>query len=165
MRIFWVFAPLLAAAVVWNVLAGTTGPIVWIAAPVAGLALWTLIEYLMHRFIFHRLAPHWEHHQSPADLRYLFAPAWLSISFAAVLWMLLALILRSWRLGALVETGTVAGYLGYELVHLSIHSQRKGGALLVALRKHHFYHHFADDTKCYGVVTPLWDRVFGSLPR
>jgi sterol desaturase/sphingolipid hydroxylase (fatty acid hydroxylase superfamily) len=66
--------------------------------------------------------------------------------------------------GALVEAGAVTGYLAYEALHIVIHSERPGGAMLRALRKHHYYHHFADDTKCYGVVTPFWDRIFGSLP-
>ena len=164
MRIFWVYGPLLAAALIWNVREGTAGAL-WLGAPLAGLAAWTLIEYLIHRFVFHRLAPHWQHHQHPADPQYLFAPLWLSLTFAAVVWGLFSLAAGSWRVGALVETGTIAGYLAYELVHLVIHSPRKGSALLVALRKHHFYHHFADDTRCYGVVTPFWDRVFRSLPK
>jgi sterol desaturase/sphingolipid hydroxylase (fatty acid hydroxylase superfamily) len=36
--------------------------------------------------------------------------------------------------------------------------------MLTALRRRHYYHHFADDTKCYGVVTPFWDRIFRTLP-
>ena len=164
MRLFWVYTPLLAAAVVWNLREGTA-PWLWAAALAAGLAVWTLLEYLIHRYVFHRIAPHRLHHEQPTELRYLFAPLWLSLSFAAALWALLALATGSWRLAALVETGTVAGYLGYELLHVWIHSPRPGGRMLVALRRHHYYHHFADDTKCYGVVTPFWDRIFGSLPR
>jgi sterol desaturase/sphingolipid hydroxylase (fatty acid hydroxylase superfamily) len=162
--VFWVYAPMVAAAIGWNLLEGTDPGFVWIAAPAAGLAVWSLLEYLIHRFVFHRLAPHWEHHAEPTDPRYIFAPLWLSLSSSAVLWTLFRLVTGSWQVGALVQAGVVAGYLAYEGVHLWIHSRQKGGPLLTALRKHHYYHHFADDTKCYGVVTPLWDKIFGSLP-
>jgi sterol desaturase/sphingolipid hydroxylase (fatty acid hydroxylase superfamily) len=164
-RVFCVYIPLSAAAILWNVRVPTHSWWTWIVAPGAGLATWTLLEYLIHRFVFHRLAPHQRHHERPADRQYWFAPLWLSLLFAAALLVLFAVGTGSWPLAALAESGAVAGYLGYELLHVWIHSQRNGGAMLVALRKHHYYHHFVDDTRCYGVVTPFWDRVFGSLPR
>jgi sterol desaturase/sphingolipid hydroxylase (fatty acid hydroxylase superfamily) len=33
------------------------------------------------------------------------------------------------------------------------------------LRKHHYLHHFKTPEARYGVSTPLWDVVFGTLPR
>jgi len=63
-----------------------------------------------------------------------------------------------------VIAGVMAGYLAYELVHLRIHSNAAGGPVLRALRRYHYYHHFADDHVCYGVTTPVWDAVFASLP-
>jgi sterol desaturase/sphingolipid hydroxylase (fatty acid hydroxylase superfamily) len=33
------------------------------------------------------------------------------------------------------------------------------------LRKHHYLHHFKTPEARYGVSTPLWDMVFGTLPR
>src|SRR5262245_34432166 len=130
----------------------------------AGLALWTFLEYGIHRYAFHRLAPHYQHHEFPTERRYIFAPMWFSGISAVVLWALLALATGSWAVGAVVEAGAISGYLAYEGLHLMIHSERSGGTVLRALRRHHYYHHFADDTKCYGVLTPFWDRVFGSLP-
>ena len=164
MRVFCTYIPLVGAAVVWNFLVGRLSLFSGAVSFVAGLLLWTLLEYVIHRFAFHRLAPHYQHHEFPTDHRYIFAPLWFSLLSAAVLWGLLSLITQSWATGALVEAGAVTGYLGYELLHIVIHSERPGGALLRSLRRHHYYHHFADDTKCYGVVTPFWDRVFGSMP-
>lgn len=60
--------------------------------------------------------------------------------------------------------GVIAAYLAYEFVHLQIHSVTPGGPLLRALRRYHYYHHFADDHVCYGVTTPLWDVLFASQP-
>ena len=164
-RVFWVYAVLIAAAIVWNGIAGSAGPGVWAGSIGAGLALWTLLEYLIHRFAFHRFAPHWEHHSQPEEWAYIFAPLWLSLGASAILWPLCSWAAGAWMRGALVLAGIMLGYVAYEGVHVWIHGGRNGGALLVALRRHHFYHHFADDTTCFGVVTPFWDRIFGSMPK
>jgi sterol desaturase/sphingolipid hydroxylase (fatty acid hydroxylase superfamily) len=162
--VFYIYFPLVAAAIGWAFYDGRMSLFAVSGAFAAGLLLWTLLEYFIHRYAFHRLAPHYQHHEFPADRRYIFAPLWFSGISAVVLWALLALATGSWMAGALVEAGAITGYLGYEALHILIHSDRPGGAMLRALRKHHYYHHFADDTKCYGVITPFWDRIFGSLP-
>lgn len=157
MLVFWVYVPLVLGALVWN----WGAPLgVWAACLLTGIALWTPIEYVVHRYVLHRLAPHYQHHDEPETLAYIFAPLWLSGGFALALWGLLWLATGSWQRAALVEAGTVSGYLFYEALHVRMHSPIAGGRLLRVLRKHHFYHHFADDSRCYGVTSPVWDYVF-----
>jgi len=158
--LFWVFLPVIAAFLLWN---RSESPAVIALCLGAGLLLWTPVEYFTHRYVLHRLAPHYQHHDDPAVIEYLFAPIWLSGGFALALWTLLAAAI-GWRHAALLESGTIAGYLFYEAIHLRIHSQAAGGALLRYWRKQHYYHHFADDTRCYGVTTPLWDLIFRTGP-
>ena len=79
---------------------------------------------------------------------------------SAGLWLLFWALSRSTAVPGMLLAGTWAGYLAYELVHLRIHSTAPGGKLLRALRRYHYRHHFADDTVCYGVTSPLWDMVF-----
>jgi sterol desaturase/sphingolipid hydroxylase (fatty acid hydroxylase superfamily) len=129
-----------------------------------GLLAWTIVEYLMHRLAFHGFAPHSQHHAQPADRAYILAPLWLSTSAALALFGVFWLVTRSWTAGASIISGVIAGYIAYEVIHLRIHSAERGGALLRALRKHHFYHHFSSDRVCFGVTSPLWDLVFGSVP-
>jgi sterol desaturase/sphingolipid hydroxylase (fatty acid hydroxylase superfamily) len=131
----------------------------------AGLAIWTLIEYLMHRLAFHGFAPHTEHHLNPSDRRYILAPLWLSTSGACSLFGILWLSTGWWRTAASIVSGIIAGYLVYELIHLRIHSGKRGGRLLRALRKHHYYHHFASDRVCFGVTSPVWDFIFRTIPN
>jgi sterol desaturase/sphingolipid hydroxylase (fatty acid hydroxylase superfamily) len=128
----------------------------------AGGVAWTLVEYLMHRFAFHGFAPHWEHHAEPTNPDYILAPLPLSLSASAVLWILFSAAAGSWRLGALVLAGVVCGYLAYEFLHIRIHSPAAGSRMLRALRRRHYYHHFASDRACYGVTSPLWDFVFAT---
>ena len=129
----------------------------------AGLLAWTMIEYLLHRLAFHGFAPHSEHHATPTDPVFIVAPLWLSLSSTAVLLAAFSLAARSWTIGASIVAGVITGYLAYEAIHLRIHSPAAGGAVLRALRKHHYYHHFASDQVCFGVTSPLWDWVFGSV--
>jgi cyclopropane-fatty-acyl-phospholipid synthase len=160
--VFWIYPPLILAALGWGVYSGRWG---WLAAEVAGgLAAWTVIEYLMHRYAFHGFAPHYQHHADPVDTRYIVAPLWFSSSVAVLLLGILRLATGSWADASFVGAGVLSGYLLYETVHLRIHSPAAGGRLLRAWRKHHYYHHFADDRTCYGVTSPVWDAAFGSLP-
>jgi len=155
----WVFVPLFVAAALVGIFSGQA------ASLPAGVVLWTVLEYLMHRFAFHGFAPHYQHHAETRDPVFLLAPLWLSLSTAGALWVMLALASGSMARAAATVAGVIAGYLAYESVHLRIHSAIPGGQFLRALRKHHFYHHFADERVCYGVTSPLWDHVFRSVPK
>lgn len=154
-----VFGPLLVVALAWSARAGEAA---WVAP---GLLLWTILEYLMHRFAFHGFAPHYDHHAEPTQENYLLAPLWLSVSMAAALWLVLSLATRSVNRATAVMAGVIAGYLLYEAVHLRLHRLVPGGPVLRALRRYHFYHHFADDRVCYGVTSPLWDVVLGTRKK
>jgi sterol desaturase/sphingolipid hydroxylase (fatty acid hydroxylase superfamily) len=156
-----VYLPLIFGAVAWNVYSGA-GLAGSVPAFAVGLALWTLMEYLMHRFAFHGFAPHYEHHADPVDPAYILAPVWFSLGAAVVVWAAAAWVIGSGPVAAVITAGTVTGYLAYEWVHLRIHSPTAGGRLLRAWRKHHFYHHYADDRRCFGVTSPLWDLALGS---
>ncbi|MBS0326412.1 MAG: sterol desaturase family protein, partial [Proteobacteria bacterium] len=49
--------PLLIGLLAWFSLATETldGRLVWITAAAAGIALWTLTEYILHRYVLHRI--------------------------------------------------------------------------------------------------------------
>jgi len=142
-----------------------------------GLALWTLAEYLLHRFVLHGLRPfsgwHALHHQRPAAL--ICGPTVLSAS------LLLGLVfLPLWLLGPLHQAlaltlGVLLGYLAYGLVHHATHHWRMGSGLMRRRKRWHALHHHgahvpapvqaqAPAGACYGVTTRLWDHAFGSLP-
>lgn len=160
-KLLAIYVPVIAAAIAANAGLPVAGSL---AAAASGLALWTLLEYFIHRFAFHGFLPHWQHHEEPRDPQYIVAPLWLSGGTSAVLFLLLRVATGSWARGGLTIAAIVAGYLAYEAIHLRIHSEAAGGRWLRALRRWHYYHHFADDRYCYGVTSPVWDRVFGSRP-
>jgi cyclopropane-fatty-acyl-phospholipid synthase len=133
----------------------------------AGLAGWSLVEYLLHRFVLHGVPPfkgwHAQHHQHPTAL--LGAPLVLSAGLIATLvWLPAWLLGGPWRAGALT-LGLSTGYLAYGLMHHFTHHGRLGNAWLARKRRWHAMHHARQrQPGCYGVTSPLWDHVFGSAP-
>jgi sterol desaturase/sphingolipid hydroxylase (fatty acid hydroxylase superfamily) len=167
-----VYVPLIVALVVGNAMWGRLSLWEWITLPVAGLLLWTLLEYVIHAFAFH---PRWlsgwlknvqhshaMHHAYPKRPEYIVARLSFTVPIAAALFALLWLVTGDLRWASLILVGAVAGYLTYEVVHWSIHRRWGPRILPRSLVLHHLYHHYKDDQSCYGVTSPLWDVVFGT---
>lgn len=143
----------------------------WIAAFVAlgsGGVAWTLLEYVLHRFVFHgasatRLGAK-EHRQHHAQVDY-FAPWWqkalAALAVTAVVLPVAVLGIGA-AAGVCFSGGFIATYLLYELLHRRAHTHPPRGAYGRWLRRNHFAHHFADPRRAQGVTTPVWDRVFGT---
>jgi sterol desaturase/sphingolipid hydroxylase (fatty acid hydroxylase superfamily) len=133
-----------------------------------GLASWTLIEYLLHRFILHGLQPfkrwHAEHHDRPTAL--ICTPTVLSASLIAVLVFLPALLLGgAWRASALT-LGVLVGYLTYAITHHATHHWRgREGWMLRRKRMHALHHSASHQPQCFGVSSALWDHMLGTQAR
>jgi sterol desaturase/sphingolipid hydroxylase (fatty acid hydroxylase superfamily) len=61
------------------------------------------------------------------------------------------------------HAGFVAGYLVYDMTHYATHHLRPRTRWGRLLRRHHFMHHFRDEGQRFGVSSPLWDWVFGTM--
>lgn len=133
-----------------------------------GVFTWTLLEYLIHRFVFHGdllgravASDHLQHH---ARFDW-FAPFWKkSLTAAAVVLPLAAVgVAAVGPPGAAWAVGVVGAWLAYEALHRRIHVAAPIGAYGRWARRHHLAHHFASPRKNHGVSSPLWDVVFGTL--
>jgi dihydroceramide fatty acyl 2-hydroxylase len=145
----------------------------WPIYIVLGVGSWTLIEYLLHRFVLH-VRPHTlairrtierlhlGHHREPWDEAKITVPVYGSLPIAIALAGLFKVLSGSWEIAALLMIGSIGGYLSYEMVHFQIHCHATRGRWLRRRRRHHFFHHFKDQRHCFGVTTPLWDWVFGT---
>jgi hypothetical protein len=170
------YAPIAVAAIAWNLLAGSA-PWAFLVLPLAGVFLWTLMEYVIHSIGFHWptrsarwlavQASHESHHEKPSDPIRIVAQLTTSLPVALLVFIALSLAFWNMKPAALVMVGVMAGYLAYEIIHYRIHLGRKSWWLPRALVRHHLYHHHKDQTRCYGVTSPLWDWVCrtGRLPR
>lgn len=141
---------------------------------VAGLVTWTLVEYLLHRFVFHfepssergkRLMYvfHGVHHDTPQDKTRLLMPPLGAALILAVLWLFFDLILPSPWVQPFIGF-FVIGYLIYDYTHYAIHHFPLRHPLLQFLKHYHMRHHFSEDDGRYGVSSPVWDWVFGTYP-
>ena len=137
------------------------------ACVLAGLLGWSGIEYVLHRFVLHGLAPfrHWHalHHQRPRAL--ICAPTLLSATLIATLVFLPALVLGDLWLACALTLGLVTGYLAYTVTHHATHHWCADSAWLKRRKRWHaLHHHDTVRTACYGVTSAFWDHVFGTGP-
>lgn len=136
---------------------------------VLGVLIWTLLEYIIHRWIFHyepetaigkklHFIVHGVHHDYPNDGRRLVMPPAVSIPLAIVFWLLFAVTLG--RFAPAVSAGFGFGYICYDSIHYAIHHFPMKRGIGLWLKQYHLRHHFHDDHAGYGVSNPLWDHVF-----
>jgi dihydroceramide fatty acyl 2-hydroxylase len=146
-----------------------------IALSLAGIGIWTLTEYWLHRLVFHwepdnafgrrmHFIIHGIHHDHPNDKMRLVMPPSVSIPLAALF------LLAFWGIfgspAALpLFGGFIFGYLAYDYTHYYVHHFVPKSNLGKQLREQHMRHHFQDHRFGYGVSSPLWDVVFRTLPR
>lgn len=139
---------------------------------VVGYFAWTLIEYLMHRFVFHFIneSPfvrrfhyifHGIHHEFPNEEKRTMMPPVPGLLISGLYLGIVYLIFGN--NGFFITSGIVAGYLTYSSLHYSIHIFNPP-AFLRPLWTHHLIHHFQDPERAFGVSTRLWDRIFGTMP-
>ena len=83
---------------------------------------------------------------------------WIVVS--SILYGLLYAITGSVLSAAVILAGIWTGFLYYESVHYRVHFSLSGSGLVGRQRRAHFYHHFTNNKRCFGVTSPLWDYVF-----
>jgi sterol desaturase/sphingolipid hydroxylase (fatty acid hydroxylase superfamily) len=142
---------------------------------VAGLFVWTLSEYWLHRLVFHwdpdnaighrlHFIIHGVHHDHPNDKMRLVMPPAASIPLAALFFCLFWLVFGI-PTALPLFAGFLAGYLAYDYTHYYLHHFVPRSAFGKRLREAHMRHHFQDHRYGFGVSSPLWDAVFRTLPR
>lgn len=149
----------------WNV-------VLWI---LAGIFVWTFIEYFLHRFVFHFQSmkepwkhliaeAHLEHHRTARTGQQILVRPLFSLITALFVYFLLALVTMSWSLAALLETGVFLGFIAYEWIHFAAHRYHPSSRLGIFLKQYHLHHHFKEADRAFGVTTPFWDWVWGTRP-
>ena len=140
----------------------------------AGIFAWTLLEYGLHRYVFH-FEPnpesefqvesmwliHGIHHDYPWDGDRLVMPPMATLFVSALLWFPIR-----WAFGPHYNFaffgGLVLGYVAYDLTHYWLHHAVPKSKMGKWLRSYHLVHHFSTPHVRYGITTPLWDHVFGT---
>lgn len=144
------------------------------AAFLVGWLAWTLVEYVVHRFLFHwTFAPtregqiaafltHGYHHAYPRDPTRLVLPPLASVPLAVGLFLIAHFALGGGTFDA-AYGGFVAGYIAYDSMHYVVHHARTKTGAIGWLRRYHLLHHHENVPARYGVSSPLWDLLLGTF--
>lgn len=174
-------SPYWLPSIVWLPIASGLAFTAILKAPVSGVLdvlfgifAWTLLEYSLHRFIFHALdawahapacmvafdfAIHSVHHRFPEDHGRLVAPLPLSLSIAAPMYYFLTLTSNH---ATSIFAGVLIGYVLYDYIHFLLHRGGVPKCLRAAVRRH-ARHHFWKGATDFGVTSSFWDVVFGTV--
>lgn len=139
----------------------------------SGLLIFTLTEYMMHRYLFHmdtytelrrklQYAFHGVHHDYPKDKDRLAMPPLVSITIATILLFLMKLVMQDFVFAFL--PGFLTGYASYLFVHYIVHAFQPPKNIFKTLWVHHGIHHYKNHEKAFGVSSPLWDYIFRTMP-
>lgn len=138
-----------------------------------GLLLWTITEYTLHRFVFHWNAKsragkyfvflfHGLHHDDPQDPTRLVMPPVPAILIVSLLWALFSLVFPAQFIDVIMAFFLI-GYLCYDYIHYATHHFAMTSRVGRYLRKYHLQHHYSSEASKYGVSSPLWDYIFGTV--
>ncbi|MEZ4298662.1 MAG: sterol desaturase family protein [Polyangiaceae bacterium] len=136
----------------------------------AGILVWTLAEYILHRYVFHYSGPrpwqrrmnfiiHGVHHDYPSDPDRLVMPLGASIPMGVVFYILFRVIAGPVYCDPFF-IGFGVGYLAYDGIHYAVHHFRMTSRIGKWLKRYHMIHHHTGVDAKWGVSSPLWDYIF-----
>lgn len=168
----FIFVPVILVCTYLALFVKSIGFITYFEYFFIGLFVWTFVEYIMHRFIFHYVPKnkfglrlhfifHGVHHDYPSDAKRLVLPPSVSIPLATAFYFLFDAILPANYVFGFFP-GFILGYLFYDISHYAIHHFNFKGSIWKKIKQHHMLHHYQNPDKGYGVSSPLWDKVFRS---
>jgi sterol desaturase/sphingolipid hydroxylase (fatty acid hydroxylase superfamily) len=145
-----------------------------LAVAVLGIVAFTFVEYMMHKHFFHmepdtpikdklQYGIHGVHHDYPRDKDRLAMPPFVSAAYAAILYLVFTLLMGDFALYFL--PGFLVGYSGYLGVHYIVHVYNPPKNFLKVLWVNHAIHHYKNPDSAFGVSSPLWDYLLGTLPK
>jgi sterol desaturase/sphingolipid hydroxylase (fatty acid hydroxylase superfamily) len=172
---FYVYPPLIALCFMVAVDGGAKQAALATLLVGLGLLVWTLAEYVIHRFAFHHMpglkTAHLEHHAEPTGLHG--SPTIVTVMVFGGLALAPLWYLTSLQSAAALTAGLMLGYLAYVAVHYAIHHVNSLGPAWLPtplrlrfrnlIRAHGVHHHQTQYN--FGVTTTIWDRVFGTLRK
>lgn len=143
-----------------------------------GFFLWTLVEYLVHRYILHGRFPdgpgikhllhrqfdhlHLEHHLRPWDGNHVNGTLKDTLAPAATL-MAISFLLGPISTWPLFIATILLGYVIEEWVHHSVHFCNFRGRYFRYIKRHHLYHHSPRGAEVgFGLTSGLWDFILGT---
>jgi sterol desaturase/sphingolipid hydroxylase (fatty acid hydroxylase superfamily) len=137
-----------------------------------GALSFSWVEYMVHRHVFHmqtytelrkklQYTMHGVHHEFPKDRDRLAMPPLLSVTIATVLLLVFKVFLGDLVFAFL--PGFLVGYAAYLGIHYMVHAYQPPKNFFKYLWINHSVHHYKDGEIVFGVSSPLWDYVYGTM--
>lgn len=167
-----IFFSYAAGLLYWSVTHTSLSPWLTVVLFFTGWLVFTWVEYQVHRHVFHmatytkwreklQYTMHGVHHEFPKDKDRLAMPPLLSVTIATILLLLLRLVLGDFVFAFL--PGFLVGYASYLGVHYMVHVYQPPKNFLKALWINHGIHHYKNGEIVFGVSSPLWDYIYGTM--
>lgn len=167
-----IFLTFSAALLYWSVTHTSMGAWQTVGMFFLGVLSFTWVEYNVHRYVFHMPAYskaraklqymiHGVHHEFPRDKDRLAMPPLVSVTVATVLLLIFRVILGDLAFSFL--PGFIVGYAGYLAIHYTVHVFQPPNNALKFLWINHGKHHYKNGDIIFGVSSPLWDYVYGTM--
>ncbi len=154
-------------------------------ALVYGVVMQFIVEYVMHRFLYHRAPPsaqgtfndlyrtHIGHHEFPADPEFFTGnDHWYAVRFglaSAALHFVVLWPFVGWQVALLfpvvaILVGSIAAFTFYEYCHTLAHLNIPKGWVGQRITRSHLAHHYQDHQATFHVSLGMgWiDRLFGT---
>ena len=165
-----IFVPVILYMLYLSIFDFKIGVLSIVGLVIFGLFIWTITEYLLHRFVFHwelkgeigariHFIFHGVHHDYPSDSRRLVMPPSVSIPLATFFFFLFQFLIGNVFVLPFFA-GFLTGYLFYDITHYAVHHFNMHSKFWLAIKNHHIKHHYQDPDKGYGVSSPFWDYIF-----
>ena len=169
-----IFCTYSAGLLYWSIAHTSLNAVTTVLMFFLGLLAFSWVEYNVHRYAFHmgidteskakiQYTMHGVHHEFPKDKSRLAMPPVLSITLSTLLLLVLRLVL-----GDLVFSflpGFLVGYAGYLSVHYLVHAFQPPKNIFKALWVNHGVHHYKNGESVFGVSSPLWDYIYGTMAK
>lgn len=139
-----------------------------------GVLSWMLLEYGLHRFVFHfnarsvfgrklLYAAHMSHHDNPRATNRFFSSLIISLPIATAYFLLATVVTGSLHAASYLFFGLATAYSCYEWLHFQAHHRRPRLRLFRYLRTYHLLHHHDSPELRFGVSSPLFDMLLGTF--
>ncbi|KAJ7770497.1 oxidoreductase [Mycena metata] len=140
-----------------------------------GNVIWTMLEYGMHRFLFHiddwlpdrpvaillHFTMHGVHHYLPMDRLRLVMPPVLFIALETPFTTLAHKLFPAPVANGIIS-GAFAFYILYDMMHYALHHTQLP-AYLREQKRYHLAHHYKNFELGFGVTSKFWDVVFNTV--
>jgi sterol desaturase/sphingolipid hydroxylase (fatty acid hydroxylase superfamily) len=167
-----IFFSYAAGLLYWNITYTNLSLVTTLVLFFVGFIAFTWVEYNVHRYVFHmktytelrnkiQYIIHGVHHEFPKDKDRLAMPPLLSITIGTILLLLFRVIMGDFVFAFL--PGFMVGYASYLSVHYLVHAYPPPKNFFKALWVNHSVHHYKDGEVVFGVSSPLWDYIYGTL--